>query len=434
MIRRIVALSAFAVLVSCATAKNQEHQTKMEQQRITNLTYFDVAACNPPTLELPDKVTSEVVLGVLLHARAQVMECLVDPKSRGQDKTTTVVLDSTLNATGVDNKVSGTNLTADGEKCIKDSLDKWMATMPKLNEKNAFAPPPAKGEAPKPVSGHVEIQHLAGVSPTVNLGVNEGSDYVGAIRLGEATWCDCYAPWKDAPPHSLTALIELARPAPAKDEKKDKKDEAPAVPATVKPSKIEFVPTNDPTADKVAACMKEKLMAMDFKTPAGEFFRLPTFPFKFVHSRVKDPIPNATPDIAFTQFDLLRGTRTADAAIAYGPRTFAVTAYDEAVKTYKEQAAGGKRPKGSKPVTVKELKDKCAELLKADDGITAALGAQLAVDQATHDFIAAQLAKDPQWAEAEAASAQKVASTQKAVEDSKKTREQDQGACPREHY
>lgn len=437
MIRRLALLPALVLLPTCASLKKGGHEVKSEKQKIVNVSYFDVASCFPRQLELPEKITSEVLMGVQLHSQPMVMECLVDPKARGPEKKTAVAIESALTDAGVENKVSGQNLTADGERCIKDALDRWMATMPALNAKNGFAPAPPKGESPKPLSSQLKLEHVADVSPTVTMGVNEGSDYVGAIRLAQARWCECYAPWKETSPRQLTALIKIARPVKEKDKKEataeaKKEDQAKAGPVLVHPAEIVFQPTQDAAADQVAACLKDKLMALDLPTPAGEFFTLPAFPFNHVHSWSKDPIPEAAPNVAFIQFDLLRGTRTAEAALAYGPRTVAVTAYDEAVKLYKEQAAMKRRPKNM--VTVKELKDKCARLLEADDAITRALEQQLVVDQATHDFVVSLLAKDPQWAEAEAVSKEKVASAQKEVADSKQMRAQDAGACPREHY
>src|SRR5262245_27291582 len=112
------------------------------------------------------------------------MECLVDPKNRGPEKSTSVSLDSQLVASGVENRVSGKNLTADGEKCVKATLDKWMVAMPKLTEKNGYVipdPKAPKGTPAKPVTAHAEIEHVVGVSPAVTLGLNEASDMVGAI-------------------------------------------------------------------------------------------------------------------------------------------------------------------------------------------------------------------------------------------------------------
>lgn len=102
----------------------------------------------------------------------------------------------------------------------------------------------------------------------------------------------------------------------------------------------------------------------------------------------------------------------------------AVGSYDSAVKSYKEKA----RPE----VTVKELKDKCAALLLADDKVIDALRKQHAVEDTTHRFATEQKAKDPSWADAESAAAQKLALAQKDVDGFVGFRKQDEAACPRE--
>ena len=61
-----------------------------ERMRITNQPVFDVAVCHPRALELPQPPNQGILVGALVSTRTQVMECLVDPKSRAGGETTKV--------------------------------------------------------------------------------------------------------------------------------------------------------------------------------------------------------------------------------------------------------------------------------------------------------------------------------------------------------
>jgi hypothetical protein len=325
------------------------------------------------------------------------MECLADPTRRGAEKETRVVIKSTLGAGGVESAVSGQNLTPEGEKCVKAALTRYFATVPQL------ATPPAAGAAP--VTAEIPVQHIAGVSPAVTLGVNEGSDITGTVRLMQSTWCDCYAEWKDAPPRTLKAKIKIAKGASAA------------------PSDVSFEATNDPAADKVAACLKDKVKSLRFKVTPDEI-TLP-YTFLFLHSAHDGGLPNAPPEIQFAQLDALRGQRAAAAVIAVGTRSVAAATYDDLVKKYKAKPAS---------VQVEELKTKCADLLKADEGWVASIEKQVDIDQKTVELVTALAAKDPGWAKAQAASQSNLDATKKDLEQAKKIRTDDAGICPKERF
>jgi hypothetical protein len=463
--KRILAAAIAAGFVSaCAMQQaSKEPTTKTEQQRIMNLGYFDVANCELQPPATPDKVNEVVLTGVLLSARPYALECLVDPKHRGTDKTTQVVVDSTLGEAGLEHKVTGTNLTPEGAACVQQALTKYTSAMPNLakNSVNQPPPPPAAAPAPaptakgkkappapppaapatppapvEPVKAHVEFQHSTEYNPSVTFGANEGSDVVGTVRMAIPTWCDCFEPWKNAPPSPLRAAIKISNPAqqPA-DKKQEKKDDAAAAAAApaatdgVTPTEVNFDPITDPNAEKVSACLKGKIMALKFKPPAGQYIQIP-YPMRFVNANVNQPLGDSPPDLQFVQFDLLRNDRTADSAIAVGQRVYAEAVYNKAVERYKATANSKKGPE----VTVKELQDKCAALIKADDAVISQMKAQLEVETATHVFAQAQAAKDKAWAEAETASAKQVADAQKDVATWEAARKADEGACPKVKY
>src|SRR4051812_38506592 len=109
--KRVFPAALAVALCACATPQAKPAEPKAEQQRITNLGYYDVGACELKPPAVPDVANPEVLIGVLVAARPHVMECLVDPKNRGPEKNTQVVVDSTLVQSGVEHKVTGANLT-----------------------------------------------------------------------------------------------------------------------------------------------------------------------------------------------------------------------------------------------------------------------------------------------------------------------------------
>jgi hypothetical protein len=257
------------------------------------------------------------------------------------------------------------------------------------------------------VKSHVEFEHVTGVYPSVTLGVNEASDIAGAIRLALPGWSDCFTDWKSAPPRQLSATVKVTRPKP------------PAPQVT--PSEVTFEATGDAGADKVAACLKTKMLALQMKAPSGDLVTVP-YPFRFGHSGLSDLLPGATADMQFTQFDLLRARRLAESSIALGGRNTAAAAYDDAIKRYKAKSADS---------SVAELREKCAALLAADDKAIDTLQKQLAVKEATHRFAQEQMAKDPAWANAEALTAKEIPDAKKDVETFKGARKSDEGTCPK---
>jgi hypothetical protein len=402
MNHRLTVFFALA-LASCGPAQQEEAKDPAqakpvaEQLRITNINQSDLAVCFPKAPAVPDKITGETLTGLLVAARPQIMECLADPKRRGAEKETRAVIKTTYGPGGVEHAVSGQNLTPDGETCLKQTLTRYFSSVPQL------ASPAAAGAAP--ITAEVPVQHIAGVSPAVTLGLNEGSDIAGTVRLMQSTWCDCYAEWKDAPPRPLKAKIKVTKGA------------------SVAPSDVSFEPTSDPAADKVAACLTDKVKGLRFKVSTDEL-TLP-YTFLFLHSAHDGGLPNAPPEIQFSQLDSLRGQRAAAAVIAIGERSAAAGVYDGLVKQYKAKPAS---------VKVEDLKARCADLLKADDGWVASIEKQIDIDQKTVALVSELAAKDQGWAKAQAAAQSNLDDTKKDLESAKKIRTDDAGICPKERF
>jgi hypothetical protein len=389
------------VLPACGAPEQpaKPPEPKVERQVIKNITYFDVGTIDPAPPTIPAKVTTEVLLGVEVLARPLILECLVDAKNRGADNATKVTVDAKLTDAGVEHTIGGTNLTPAGTACIQAALGKWTAAVQGLNGKNGAAPG---------ITAHAEFQHVVGATPAMVMGVNDTSDVVAAIRLALPTWGDCFADWKTAAPIPLKANVKIVKPTPATPE--------------VSPAEITFDPTTDPVATKVAACLKTKLTALKVRTPSTDSIAFP-YPFDFVHSGVADLLPGAVPNVQFAHLDLQRGRRNAEVTIVGGARGLAWNVYDAAVKSYKDS-------KGKTP-TVKELKDKCAALLAADDQLIAAVEKQVATETTTQKFVTDQKAKDPSWADADASVAKTLAAAQKDLDTFKNYRKADEAACPK---
>ncbi len=412
MLRYTASVVAALCAVGCATTNSGGGQAAptTEKLRIVNQSYFDLANCSPRTVEVGKPATKESLIGFLVSARPQVMECLVDPKHRGAAKETHAIIQVTVSDASVDYDVSGPNLTPEGIACIKEvyTSRKGLNTQP-------------KGVAA--VTEKAEIQHAVGVSPSVVFGTNEASDVVGKIRISQKAWCECYADWSDKPPQMLKAKLSLSKPHPPKpEEKKDEKAAAAAAAAPPPPPPVDvtFEPTNDPTADKVAACLKAKVLATPFEVKSEGL--LVPYSFILVHSGVPEELASAPNDVKFIQLEQLRAQRAADAVIALGARQNAATSYDQLVQKYQ-------KTKDYK--LVRDLESGCSALGKANEAWIAALSGQLDMDKKTLTLISNLKASDAQWGEAEAKAQESVTLTEKDVAEAKKIKEQNVAICPK---
>src|SRR5438067_5990866 len=100
-ISRIWLGAAMALSAGCATQAGgtqtaaqaaggsgvESHESKL---KIANQSYFDLANCFPRKLEIPAPATVEAMVGYMVAARPQIMECLVDPQNRGPEKETQI--------------------------------------------------------------------------------------------------------------------------------------------------------------------------------------------------------------------------------------------------------------------------------------------------------------------------------------------------------
>lgn len=395
--RTFAALIALGLGVGCGAAQTPEKGAGgpvSEQQRIINISQADLGVCFPKPPAVPDKLNNDVVIGLLVAARPVVMECLVDPKNRGTADETNVTVKATLAGGKLTYAIAGQNTTAGTEACIRGALDKFTGAIADFDAKAAAS----KGN----VSGEARYLHTVGSMPGVKLGVNEVSDVAGTIRLAHASLCDCYGDWKEAEPATLKATIKLgAKTAPA----------------------ISFAASEDPKAQAVVTCLAPKLSTLPLKTTSTEL----TVPYTFyyLNSSLDAPFTQASPELAFSQLEALRGQRTAESVIAVGGRTVAAEAYDALIQQFKAKPES---------VTLEQLQNGCNALLKTDDGYIGALEKQLEVEQKMLSLLTDLAGKDASWGRAKEGAQGQVDATKKDIDNAKKNKAADTDACPKAKY
>ncbi|NMO16430.1 hypothetical protein HPC49_38610 [Pyxidicoccus fallax] len=399
MLRRL-AVASFALTAACAgqqktggDAAAQGPTSTEERVRITNQPPFDLVACFPREAKMPAQTSQGVVLGALLTVRPQVQECLVDPKNRGPAPTTKLQVKTTVTDAATTHAVTGENLTPEGTACIQKLLDTQV--QPALL---------AKGAAP--VEATIPFEQTVSGLNSVTFGINEGSDFTGAVRLGLPTWCDCYANFKAGVPPTLTAKVKLVK-------------------AQQTPSEVTFEPSGSTEGDQVAACLQQKMMALPAKLTSDEL----GFAYRFVHFNSGAPETAAaslTPELRFLQMDLVRTQRAADAAMADGARAAAAQAFAEVVERYQ-------KTKNYK--LFDELESKCNALVAADGRIVETLQARQQTEQAALTIAQEMKTKDAEgWTDAEAATQKNFDETVKEIAEAQKLAAQDKAACPKKSY
>jgi len=358
--------------------------------KVGNISPIDLAVCFPKTPALPDKINKSVLTGLLISSTPLVLECLVDPKNRGPAEATQFTIESTLNGGKLTHKIEGTNLTPDGEKCIGAAVDRFVASAPDWTAK-------ATATTASVTAKSFPFQHNAATMSAVKMGMSEASDVAGTIRMAQPGFCDCYGAWKDAEPGVLKAGVKL------------KKGAAPAV---------TFDASTDATATQVAACLGPKVSALPLKSTADELTA--PYTFAFANSTGTGMYANATPPMAFAQYDAVRTQYFGASLIADGGRLVAAEAYDALVQQYK---------KDPKSVTIKQLQDSCDAMLKGHDTYVAAVEKQLALEEKAVTMVTEFAAKDPSWGPTKEATMQVPAQSKQDLEKAKAARADDAAIC-----
>lgn len=388
---RRLAVACLLITAACAGAqKTDSAQASLveERMRITNQPPFDVSLCQPRTLSLPQPPNEALLVGAIASSQPQVMECLVDPKSRAGGETTRVTVKASVTDQAATYTVTGENLTPEGQQCVQSAVSK-----------RAPLQPLAQGAAK--VEGQTEFLHEATNSPAIKFGVNEGSDFSGTLRLAQPGWCDCYAPYANRAPPLLTATVTLRR-------------------GVATPADVTFESSGSTEGNQLAACLKQKMLALPATLSVEEL----SFPYRFTHfnALATEPAANLPGELRFYQLDLVRGQHAAATAMALGTRGHAAEAYDALAVQYEKDPK-----KGS--ALIPKLREQCAVLVKGAQGWVAALEAQQRVDQQAVALAQELKVKDASWSEVETASQGVLATTQKDLEAARQRLADDEALC-----
>lgn len=399
MFRRSSIAVTVALALGCAGQKaatqgaEGQEGPKEQQQRIINQGYFDLATCYPRELQLPTPVNQAGLLGLLLAARPQTVECLVDPANRGASKETTVKIAANVTEAGAQFTATGDNLTEAGAQCIQSAVQKL-----------ARVEPLPKGA--QPVTAEIEVHHMTGGTlPGVVFSNNEGSDIVGKARLATSQWCECFEGWKTDPPEVLSAHLTVTKEKPAYD--------------------VTFDPATTPTGQTVVACLEPKLEALSHPITA-ETLKVP-YKVLLLNSNNTEPPTNAEPQLEFLQFESARAQAQADVVLGGSRQQNALESYDSFVQQYKKAGTNWKLTDKLLPKVVSS----CQDLLKADANLTTIYERQLQLEQRMAARTAEFGAADERWAPAVAETQNQVTATQEDLAKHKANAEARKGICPK---
>ncbi|KFE72163.1 hypothetical protein DB31_0424 [Hyalangium minutum] len=387
MLRRAV-VASLALTASCAPVQKKDGAAAVQDTvRVSNQHPFDTAVCqSAQPVQLPQPVNPDILLGALSALRPQVMECLVPPTSRGEAKSTRVVVKARVSDQGGQYTVSGENLSPEGQACVQKAVE---ARVPlTVSPKGAAA-----------VTAEAEFSHEQGRSLAVTLGGDAGSDYSGAVRLGQPQWCDCYASFTTQVPPTLMAHVQVAQ-------------------GQTTPT-VTFDPVTTPEGTALATCLQQKMAALPVKAPTEEM----RFSRRFIHfnSLATEPSTDPLTEQRFLQNELVRQQRAADSTLWFGARDSASEAYDAAVMKFQKSKDKKLMP---------ELIAKCDQVVEADAKWAAAVEAQHKADQQSLVIAQELKVKDAAaWTAAEASVQQAVTNSQEELSRAQKRVATDREAC-----
>ncbi|WP_240486480.1 hypothetical protein [Hyalangium minutum] len=381
-------MASLALTASCAPVQKKDGAAAVQDTvRVSNQHPFDTAVCqSAQPVQLPQPVNPDILLGALSALRPQVMECLVPPTSRGEAKSTRVVVKARVSDQGGQYTVSGENLSPEGQACVQKAVE---ARVPlTVSPKGAAA-----------VTAEAEFSHEQGRSLAVTLGGDAGSDYSGAVRLGQPQWCDCYASFTTQVPPTLMAHVQVAQ-------------------GQTTPT-VTFDPVTTPEGTALATCLQQKMAALPVKAPTEEM----RFSRRFIHfnSLATEPSTDPLTEQRFLQNELVRQQRAADSTLWFGARDSASEAYDAAVMKFQKSKDKKLMP---------ELIAKCDQVVEADAKWAAAVEAQHKADQQSLVIAQELKVKDAAaWTAAEASVQQAVTNSQEELSRAQKRVATDREAC-----
>jgi len=181
---------------------------------------------------------------------------------------------------------------------------------------------------------------------------------------------------------------------------------------------------------EVRTCLVQKLSILRFSTTSDQI--VVPFRFNFLNALAPSPDVAALPDsVKFFQLEAMGGQRAASTQLQRAHIVAASVRYNDMVKEY--QTLAKSNPKKAAPM-VKTLQTGCADLIKQHDLYIASLEGEGTLQKDMAGVATALKAKDPSWADAEAASQKAVAANQGLVAKAREARDGDLKICPKVSY
>jgi len=357
-------------------AEGKSAEPVVEKMAVVNNIKFDLSSCTLKPVETT--LNETIVTAALLSARPAYSECLIEPNNRGPAADTQLAIKATANDTEVKYDVSSTNLAPTGKACI----EKKLATL--------GLKPVAKGAKPIEITVPYAFSTVQGVK----WGTNVASDMVGAIRVAQAQWCDCFASLANNPPPGLQAALRA------------------------QPEKPLEVVMKAPAGDPVAACLESKIKTVAMPKVDREV--TVNYQFLLINGLAAQETADAVPTLQFHQLDAIGQGREVDVAQSVGAIELAWAEYQDAARRYNAKPGSG---------LMKELREKCATLLARDETLRGSLDALKTTYERTQTVVAGLKPNDPIWAQIDTSVGERLAATTKELNNSVEQKKVHNATC-----
>ena len=348
----------------------------VEKMAVVNNIKFDLSSCSVKPIETT--LNETIVTAALLSARPAYSECLIDPNNRGPAADTQINIKATANETEVKFDVASPNLAPGGKACIEKALA------------SLGLKPLAKGV--KPIE--ITIPYAFSAIQGVRFGTNMASDLVGAIRVAQGKWCDCFASLANSPPPGLQAALRA------------------------QPEKPLEVVMKAPAGDPIAACLESKIKTVALPKIDREV--TVNYQFLLINGLAAQETAEAVPTLQFHQLDAIGQGREVDVAMSVGAIELAWSEYQDGARRYNAKPGSG---------LMKELREKCATLLVRDETLRGSLEALKTTYERTQTVVAGLKPSDPIWAQIDASVGDRLAATTKELNNSIEQKKAHNATC-----
>ncbi len=383
-----------------------------EKDKIGNFVPFDLAVCFlKPAGAVEPPVTDTVLSGLWILARPLVLECMTDTRFYVAGKSPAFKVTLSVAEGGFTQTVDSDGLTAFGKKCIADAVQKVSPQLP---------PTPAGS---KPVSFSEQWPELP-ASMEVRFGINEFSDVTGTVRLSLPSMCSCFEAFKTGPDPAAMGLKLQVTHEPEKFKSPDGGT----------PQPVEVTVSDGPPA--VRSCLATKLAALSYgatggpSTMLGQQIVVP-YEITFLNGVATSSDTSGLPDnVRFAQLDVMAVPRAATSQLELARKVATGDKYNALVKQY--QDLNKTNPKQAKGM-LKDLVSACKQMVAQDDVYIASLKSEAKLRQEQLAVASTLSAKNPVWANLEAAAKKTSAESDALVGKAEQLKTSDEKVCPKVH-